>query len=90
MYDTYIGQYTLNANQTISPKINDYIHSIAGYSSLRIVYSQGQNYFQCSTNFVPNGTSQDVYATITNHFTGTLTSDFRVFELFVKGFSITN
>ena len=79
-YYTSIGSLTVNANTTISPKINDYCHTPPeGYSAQRFLFADGQNYFNTSINNV----GADIYATIRNNYTGTLTATFYVLELFI-------
>ena len=78
--DTKIGNFTLNAGQTVSPNITSYVHTPPqGYSRLCSLYSNGQNFFQLSMNFV-NGVA---YATITNTYTGPLTTDIYLYEIFM-------
>ena len=78
--DTKIGNFTLNAGQTVSPNITSYVHTPPqGYSRLCSLYSNGQNYFQLSMNFV----NSVAYATITNTYTGLLTTDIYLYEIFM-------
>ncbi len=80
--DTLIGEFTLSSNQTVSPNITQFVHEPPdGYSRLCSLYSKGQNYFQLSMAFDNNN---NTYATITNHYSGTLTTDIRLFEIFMK------
>ena len=78
--ETKIGSFTLNSGQTVSPNISSYVHTPPqGYSRLCSLYSLGQNYFQLSMNFV----GKIAYATITNTYTGTLTTDVYLYEIFM-------
>ena len=78
--DTKIGNFTLNAGQTVSPNITSYVHTPPqGYSRLCSLYSNGQNFFQLSMNFV----NSVAYATITNTYTGPLTTDIYLYEIFM-------
>jgi hypothetical protein len=81
LHNVRIGSYTLASGQTISFKINSVVPSApSGYTRYTYVYASLQNYCQTSVNFVGN----DIYATMTNHFTNTLTYDLYAFVLFFK------
>ena len=74
-----IGTYTLSANQTLSFKINGFVPDPPdGYSRFTYVYASLQNYCQTSVNFV----GDDIYVTMTNHYSGTLTYDLYAFVLY--------
>ena len=82
-----VGTYTINAGQSVSPKIDDYIPATpAGYGRLTTVYVTGQNYAQTSINFVGNNT----YATITNTYSSALTYDLYTFLLYFKNVGYVN
>ena len=81
LHNVRIGSYTLASGQTISFKINSAVPSApSGYTRYTYVYASLQNYCQTSVNFV----GQDIYATMTNHFTNTLTYDLYAFVLFFR------
>lgn len=76
-----IGTYTLNANQTLSFLINDYVPSpLTGYERFTTIYVEGQNYAQTSVNFY----GADIYATITNCYTSALTYNLYTFVMYFK------
>ena len=82
-----VGTYTINAGQSVSPKIDDYIPATpAGYGRLTTVYVTGQNCAQTSINFVGNNT----YATITNTYSSALTYDLYTFLLYFKNVGYVN
>jgi hypothetical protein len=81
LHSVRIGSYTLASGQTISFKINSAVPSApSGYTRYTYVYASLQNYCQTSVNFVEN----DIYATMTNHFTKTLTYDLYAYVLFFR------
>ena len=81
LHSQSIGRYTLNAGQTISFKINNFVPSApSGYTRYTYIFASLQNYCQTSVNFV----GDDIYATITNHFHSALTYDIVAFVLYFK------
>lgn len=78
--DTDLGSYTLSSGQTVSPNITSFTHQTpTGYGRLCSLYSYGQNYFLMSMAFT---STNQVYATITNKYNGTLTTNIHLFEIF--------
>ena len=79
-----IGQFTLTAEQTISPDISSFIPaSPQGYTRFTQVYGTNQNYLQTSIQFVGN----KVYMTATNHYSGTLTYEIYTWVMYFKNYS---
>lgn len=77
----FIGTYTLQAGQTISPDISSSIPATPqGYARFTQVYGTQQNYLQSSVQHI-NGR---VYMTLTNHYTGPLTYDIYTWVMYFK------
>ena len=79
--DVFVGTFTLQAGQTVSPDITDSIPATPqGYARFTQVYGTNQNYLQTSVQHI----NSRVYMTLTNHYTGALTYDIYTWVMYFK------